>query len=229
MGQMSSALAHELNQPLMAILSYVKAATRIIETSPDQQGLLREVLSKTADQTVRAGDIIRRLRAFVEKRDHTRTPEDINLVAKESIALGLSGVRDSGVTLKLYLSEGLPRVNVDKVEIQQVLINLMRNAAEAMQNSTVRDLTVSTAIDGGSHVVVAIKDTGPDLSEDVAQRLFQPFVTTKAEGMGMGLNICRTIVEAHGGRLWAEPNSTSGMTFQFRLPAHAITDHEDDA
>jgi two-component system sensor kinase FixL len=220
MGQMSSALAHELNQPLTAILSYVKAATRIVESPQLQADMLKEVLAKTADQTVRAGDIIKRLRTFVEKREHASTPESINKLITEAIALGLAGVKDSGVQLHLQLSENLPPVNVDKVEIQQVLINLMRNAVEAMQISPSRHLSISTSLDGPGYIDVTIADTGPGMSPGVAQRLFHPFVTTKSDGMGMGLNICRTIIEAHGGRIWLDISTEAGTVFRFRLPVY---------
>ncbi len=220
MGQMSSALAHELNQPLTAILSYVKAASRLVESGKLQADILSEILGKTADQTMRAGDIIRRLRAFVEKRDHARAPESLNDMIGEAMALGLTGVRNSGVQVTMRLSNNLPLVNADRVEIQQVLINLMRNAAEAMQTSEVRNLSVSTDSDGADYVAVAITDTGPGLSPEVTQRLFQPFVSTKSEGMGMGLNICRTIIEAHGGRIWADAGENGGAVFRFRLPIY---------
>ncbi len=218
MGQMSSALAHELNQPLTAILSYARGARRLAESLKGDVAELRDILEKVAEQAGRAGNIIRRLRAFVEKREPNRVSEDINKLVEESVNLGLVGVRDANIKLKVQLDTEAPRVFVDKIEVQQVLVNLMRNAAEAMQNSARRELTVSTNRESSDFVTVTVSDTGPGLSPEVAARLFQPFVTSKTDGMGMGLNICRTIVEAHGGRLWSDANPGGGAVFRFRLP-----------
>ncbi len=219
MGQMSSALAHELNQPLTAILSYSNAAARMIGAPALDGEELRDVLSKIAEQTARAGHIIRRLRAFVEKREPNRVSEDINLLIADSVELGFTGMRDNGVKLRLRLDPEVPHVTMDRIEIQQVLVNLVRNAAEAMQESPKRELLVWTRRDGDDHVGVSVADTGPGISAEVSRRLFQPFVTTKPNGMGMGLNICRTIIEAHGGRLWADSNPDGGTVFHIRLPA----------
>jgi two-component system sensor kinase FixL len=224
MGQMSSALAHELNQPLTAILSYSKAAEKMAETLVDDVSELPDVLNKIAEQAARAGHIIRRLRAFVEKREPNRLPEDVNQLVEESVALGLVGIRDVGIRLKVQLEPDLPRANVDKIEIQQVMVNLMRNAAEAMLDSETRELTISTDSDGGGYVTVTVADTGPGLAPDVARRLFEPFVSSKSNGMGMGLNICRTIIEAHGGRLWSDPNPAGGAIFRFRIPVYEAMD-----
>jgi two-component system sensor kinase FixL len=219
MGQLSSALAHELNQPLTAITNYLNAARRTLQAAaPEEHARLGEILEKATGQTLRAGQIIRRLRDFVEKRDSNRWLEDPNAVISDSIALGLVGAADGNVKLFTDLAPDLPQVMVDRVQIQQVLINLMRNAVEAMQESGKRELHVSTKLGQGDFVEVAVADTGSGMPAEVAERLFQPFVTTKAKGMGVGLTICRSIVEAHGGKLWMTPREGGGTVFYFSMP-----------
>jgi two-component system sensor kinase FixL len=220
MGQMSSALAHELNQPLTAIMNYVKAATRTMSAIDGPQAeKCREWMDKATAQTARAGEIIRRLRTFIEKRETSRSSESVNKVVEEAIALGLVGSADANVRIHLELDPAITPIPIDKIQIQQVLINLIRNSIEAMQTVSRRELTVQTSADSDGAVEVAVTDTGPGLSEDVAARLFQPFVTTKEKGMGIGLTICQSIVEAHNGRIWATPNPGGGVEFRFRLPA----------
>jgi|SRR5579871_4670826 len=218
-GQLSAALAHELNQPLTAILNYANALSELVDWSTVQQGTIaRDVLEKIEKQTERAGEIIRRLRGFVEKRDPVRSPDDLNKAVGDAIKLGLVGASDDNVRLRVTLAPGLPDISFDRIQIQQVLINLLRNATEAMQNAPRRELSVSTAQESDQFVVVSVADTGSGLAKDVSARLFEPFVTTKAAGLGIGLSICRTIIEAHGGRLWTEPNAGGGTVFRFRLP-----------
>jgi two-component system sensor kinase FixL len=168
---------------------------------------------------MRAGDILGRLRAFVEKRERHCQSEDLNELVDGAVRLGLVDAHDAGIEVKIEPDPDMPRVTVDRIEIQQVLVNLMRNAAEAMMESRRRELTISIdQIDAG-YLTVSVADTGPGLPAEVARRLFQPFVSTKQNGMGMGLNICRTIVETHSGRLWSDPNPGGGAIFRFRLPA----------
>jgi two-component system sensor kinase FixL len=216
MGQLSSTLAHELNQPLAAIMNYMNAAKRTLESggAPDR---VIEMLDKAASQTSRAGQIIRRMREFIEKKEPNRVTEDLNAVISEAVALGLVGAADSDIVVKVELQPELPPLPIDKIQIQQVMVNLMRNAVEAVQQAKRRELKISTRLDG-DFAAIAVADTGSGMPEDVAQRLFQPFVTTKSQGLGMGLAICRTIVEAHGGRLWAERNPGGGTVFFFVLP-----------
>jgi two-component system, LuxR family, sensor kinase FixL len=216
MSQLSSALAHELNQPLAAVMNYMNAAKRSLDMGapPDR---LREMLDKAASQTARAGQIIRRMRDFIEKKEPDRRPEDLNGVVSEAIALGLVDAADSDVDVKVELAPAIPPIRIDRVQIQQVMVNLMRNAVEAVQQCEQRELRVSTRLDG-DFVAIGVSDTGPGLPEEIAARLFEPFVSTKSQGLGMGLAICRTIVEAHGGRLWAEPNRSGGTAFRFVLP-----------
>jgi two-component system, LuxR family, sensor kinase FixL len=222
MGQMASALAHELNQPLTAIMNYVKAATRTMSALEGPQvAKAREWMEKATNQTARAGQIIRHLRDFIEKRESSRTYENMNKVVEEAIALGLVGSADTNVKVHLDLNPGVPTTLIDKVQVQQVLINLIRNAIEAMQGSPRRDLTIRTATEGEA-IEVGVSDTGPGLSEEVASRLFQPFVTTKEKGMGIGLTICQSIIEAHNGRIWAAPNQDGGVEFRFRLPVTPV-------
>ena len=218
MGQMASALAHELNQPLTAIMNYVKAAARTMSALDGPQvEKAREWMEKATKQTARAGQIIRHLRDFIEKRESSRTYENLNKVVEEAIALGLVGSADTNVKVHLELDPGVSSTLIDKIQIQQVLINLIRNAIEAMLDSSKRDLTIRTKADGDT-VEVGVSDTGPGLSEEVASRLFQPFVTTKEKGMGIGLTICQSIIEAHNGRIWATANHDRGVEFRFRLP-----------
>ncbi|MCH8090947.1 MAG: PAS-domain containing protein [Proteobacteria bacterium] len=219
MGELSSALAHELNQPLAAIMNYVQASRRMMKKGG---GVVSEkayqMMDKALDQADRAGAIMRGLRDIVEKGEAARAASDINKVVEEASALGLIGAARAGIRLDLELGNELPPVNINEIQIQQVVMNLVRNGVEAMAASEKRDLTIKTALDHEDGVEVAIGDTGPGLAEEVEERLFQPFVTTKAGGMGIGLSISHSIVEAHGGRLWATPNPNGGTVFHFTLP-----------
>jgi len=223
-GQLGAALAHELNQPLTAILNYAGVLQELGTGAPGNEGqVLREVVARIMEQTARAGEIIRRLRSFVAKRDPDRQVQDFNETVEESLALGLVGAAHGNVNLRTSLATGLPPVFIDRVQIQQVMINLLRNALEAMQSASRRELSVSTSQDGDEHVRVSVADTGPGLSAEIAATLFQPFMTTKDQGLGIGLSICRSIVESHGGRLWTAPNEGGGAVFHFRLPvAHQM-------
>ncbi|MGC9952746.1 MAG: PAS domain S-box protein [Rhizomicrobium sp.] len=225
MSHFSAALAHELNQPLAAIMNYMNVAKRLL-ASPDAgaQAKAKEALVKAGDQAERAGSIIRRLRDFVEKRDGKRTVENINAIAEDAIALGLVGAKLAGIRLRTEFAPNSPPVLVDRVQIQQVMVNLLRNASEAMAGSAKRELTITTAGIDGSAVEVAVADTGPGIPEEVASRLFKPFITTKAGGMGIGLAISHSIVEAHGGRLRMTPNHGGGAVFRFQLPAAPATE-----
>ncbi len=229
MGQMASALAHELNQPLTAIVNYVKAARRTIDAVEGAAVTkAQELIDKAAGQAMRAGQIIRHLRDFIEKRETSRSQENLNKVVEEAIGLGFVGAAETNVKIKVELDPALALILIDKVQIQQVIINLIRNAVEAMQGVSRRELIVKTAPAEKNFVEIAVLDTGPGLSSEVASRLFQPFVTTKEKGIGIGLSICQSIIEAHGGRIWAEPNEGGGVAFRFRLPADAGTGADDD-
>jgi two-component system, LuxR family, sensor kinase FixL len=217
MGEMAAALAHELNQPLTATANYVAAALRLIDGPQPDLAQVRHALALASAQTLRSGDIIRRLRAFVARGETTRHPEQLDVMVEEASALALVGLGDRGVTVQFQRDPDLPPVIADRVQIQQVLLNLLRNAVEAMEGSAVRALTLGTAR-WDSMVAVSVADTGSGIPPSIEALLFQPFVTTKSEGMGIGLSVCRAIVEAHGGRLWAEPNPGGGSVFRFTLP-----------
>ena len=220
MGQMTAAIAHELNQPLTAILNYINAARRTMSVIGDPRASrVAELIDKAASQTSRAGQIIRQLRDFVEKRESARVEANLNSVVEEAIALASVGSADANVKTIVELAPGLPLVLIDKIQVQQVVINLVRNSVEAMQAVARRELRVTTSHDPESGVVVSVSDTGRGLPPEVASRLFHPFVTTKEKGMGIGLSICHSIVEAHGGRIWAAPNEKGGASFHFSLPA----------
>jgi len=221
MGQMNAAIAHELNQPLTAVMNYVKAAQHLIsqdEMTQAQKQSAIDAMNKAAEQTMRAGSIIRNLRNFIEKRESKRTPENINNVVEEAIALGLAGAADSNVKVKLDLEPGLPFVLIDRIQIQQVLINLIRNGIEAMTSARTRELALMTAAIEPGFAHIMVRDTGPGIDASVMARLFQPFVTMKEKGMGIGLTISQSIVETHGGRIWVEEAKPMGTAFNIRLP-----------
>ncbi len=219
MGEMASTLAHELNQPLTAVTNYVQSARHMLG-APDRFTAQRiaEIMDKAVEQTIRAGQIIRRLREFIRKGETDRAIADLNQIVREAAALSLVGAREQGIEVKIDLANDLPPVLIDQVQIQQVLLNLVRNGVEALQQVQDRRLTISTRCSGDG-AVVRVADSGPGLSPEVAAHLFQPFVTTKANGTGIGLSISRSIVEAHGGQLTAETAAEGGVAFQFTLPA----------
>jgi len=222
MGQVAAGLAHELNQPLTAILNYTNACLDTAEERGDSE--MKSILGKVAEQATRAGNIIRRLRSFVEKRGPNRSSEDIAHTVDEAIRLGQINAEERGIRMRITIERGLPTVMIDRIQIQQVLINLLKNAAEAMEHSSRRELIVAIGRAGPDLLQVSVADSGPGISEDVRDRLFKPFVSDKANGMGMGLSICRGIVEAHGGRLWLEANPGGGSVFRFNIP----TDDKND-
>jgi len=218
MGEMSSALAHEVNQPLAAISNYVRAATRHLANHHDPAAVkARELLEKTLGQTTRAAQVIRRLRDFIEKGETDRAVEDLNAVIDEAMGLALLGAAEAGVQANIAFDPRAPRVMIDKIQIQQVVLNLVRNSIEAMQGCIKCELTVRTTIEG-DFALVTVSDTGSGLDPKVTARLFEPFVTTKGTGMGIGLSVCKTIIEGHGGRLWATPNLDPGVSFHFNIP-----------
>jgi len=219
MGEMASALAHELNQPLSAIANYMKGSRRLLENREDQgAGLLRDAMDKAADQAMRAGDIIRRLRDFVARGESERRVEDLKKLIEEASALALVGAKDKGVRVRFAFAPGLDYVLADKVQVQQVLLNLIRNAVDAMESADRRELIVTTSPTPDNMVEISVADTGSGISPEVASQLFQPFVTTKSQGMGVGLSISRTIIESHGGSIAQRPNPGGGTVFFFTLP-----------
>jgi len=220
MGEMASALAHELNQPLSAIANYMKGSRRLLENRSDESAtLLRDAMEKAADQAMRAGEIIRRLRDFVAHGESERRVEDVKKLVEEASALALVGAKDTGVRVRFAFAPHLDFVLADKVQVQQVLLNLMRNAIEAMEDAETRDLVVSTAAAPDNMIEISVADTGAGIAPEISAQLFLPFVTTKPQGMGVGLSISRTIIEAHGGSIAARPNPGGGTIFCFTLPA----------
>jgi two-component system sensor kinase FixL len=185
-------------------------------------------MDKAVAQAVRAGQIIRRMRDFIEKGQTDRTAEGINKVVEEASALALVGAKQENIRVNFQLAPDTPPVWIDKIQVQQVVLNLVRNAMEALIHSSVRDLTISTAATFDGMVEVTVSDTGPGLAQVVAANLFQPFVTTKPKGMGLGLSICRSIIDAHGGRLWATANPNGGVTFHFTVETARPENHDDD-
>lgn len=219
MGEMASALAHELNQPLAAVSNYLKGSVRLLAAPQPKLDRISDAIDKAADQAVRAGDIIRRLREFVARGETERRVESLPKVIEEAAALGLVGAKEHGVRVRFRFSPAVDLVLADRVQVQQVVINLLRNAIEAMDETGRRELTVGIDPGEDGMAVVSVADTGPGISPEIAARLFQPFVTTKIEGMGVGLSISRTIIEAHGGRLWVDETPGGGATFRFTLRA----------
>ncbi len=221
MGELASALAHELNQPLSAIANYLRGAARLLESPAPDTERLRDPIAKATAQAIRAGDVIRRLREFVATGENERRNESLSKVIEESLALALVGVRSSDVRVRTVRGYVADTVFADKVQIQQVLLNLIRNAVEAMVGGARRELTIATAEGENGGAVVRVSDTGPGIGPKLAERLFEPFMTTKKTGMGVGLSICRTIIDAHGGKIWIEETPGGGATFVFTIPPEA--------
>lgn len=220
MGQMASSLAHELNQPLTAISNYVEGCRLLLDTSAATDlPLVRETMALVSEQALRAGNIIRRLREFVSRGETTRKVENLAELIEEASELALIGVKVDGISVKFAFHSTDALVLADKTQVQQVCINLVRNAVEAMQTSQRRELTITTARDGKDMIAVRVADTGSGITDEVRAQLFTPFVTTKSEGMGVGLSICRGIIESHGGQIDVEPNPQGGASFFFTLPA----------
>jgi two-component system, LuxR family, sensor kinase FixL len=230
MGEMASTLAHELNQPLSAITNYLKGTRRLLEgEAGERPDMMRDALEKAADQAIRAGQIIRRLRDFVSRGESERRVENITKLVEEASALALVGVKDRGIRVTFQFDPSIALVLADRVQIQQVLLNLIRNAMDAMEATQARDLAISVLPVDDNLVRVSVSDTGSGIEPQVAEQLFQPFVTTKRQGMGVGLSISRTIIEAHSGRIWVEPNPAGGTVFHFTLTAVNEGDVDDAA
>ena len=225
MGEMASTLAHELNQPLSAIANYMKGSRRLLAESSDERAtILRDAMDKAAEQALRAGQIIRRLRDFVARGESERRVESVKKLIEEASALALVGAKDLGVRVRFAFDPTIELVLADKVQVQQVLLNLIRNAIEAMEGSQIRDLVISTRAADEDMLAISVADTGHGIAPDMTPQLFQPFVTTKRHGMGVGLSISRTIVEAHGGQIDAQANPGGGTVFCFTL--RAVTKEE---
>jgi two-component system sensor kinase FixL len=220
MGTLASSLAHELNQPLTAITSYSQGATDLLagELDAEKLEMAREAMREVAGQAIRAGEIVRRMRDFLAHGETERHVESLPKLITEANALALVGTREHGIDVQVRLDPRAEDVFVDRVQIQQVLTNLVRNAIDAMIDSAIRSVSIISVAEPPGYVTISVEDTGSGISETVAEQLFQPFVTSKQTGMGIGLSICRTIVEAHGGRIWFESGRDSGTVFRFTLP-----------
>ena len=218
MGTLASALAHELNQPLTAIANYLEAGRDLLAADgPIDRALLGEAMAESAAQALRAGEIIRSLREFIKRGETVRQPEPLRELLAESAALAFIGVDSRGIDMDVSVDKGVGRVLVNRVQLQQVVINLVRNAVEAMQDRPVRILRVTASPADDDRIEVIVADSGPGLDPDMSRTLFTPFNTTKATGMGVGLSISQTIVEGHGGRIWATASSWGGAAFHFTL------------
>jgi signal transduction histidine kinase len=224
-GQMAAALAHELNQPLTAVVNSVNAAKRLL-TRGDRGNLqiAREVTDEAAEQALRASEIVRSLRQFLTRDETERRVEILPSMMEEAGALALSSIGPLRVHLKFEFDDHAQAVLVNRVQIQQVIVNLIRNAFEAMADQDLREVTLATRALGNGNIEIAIADMGPGIPGDIAGRLFEPFVSTKRDGMGLGLSISRSIIEAHDGQLRAEPNPRGGTIFRFTLPCSGELD-----
>lgn len=220
MGTLAAALAHELNQPLTAIANYMEAGRDLLDMDgPVDRDMLREAMRESAGQALRAGEIIRSLREFIKRGETMRQPEALRGLLAEGAALAFIGIDSRGIDMDVSVDPAIGRVMVNRVQLQQVVINLVKNAVEAMQDRPVRILrvTAAPATDMPGKVEVVVADSGPGLDPDMSRTLFTPFSTTKARGMGVGLSISQTIVEGHGGRIWAASSPWGGTAFHFTL------------
>ena len=222
LGLLTASIAHEVNQPIAAILINAQTAVRCLTRKPPDAGQATQLIDHIISDSMRASDIVARTRALVTKAPTQKDDLEINQAISEVIALTRSEVSKNGIQLQTQLAEGLPVIQRDRVQLQQVMLNLMMNAIEAMSpmSDERRELLVSTQAEAGC-VLVAVRDTGPGLPEVAIERAFEAFYTTKSSGLGMGLSICRSIVEAHGGRLWATANVPKGAAFRFTVPIHS--------
>ena len=221
MGQLTASIAHEVSQPIAATVLNAQAALRWLGAQPPQLNEVRQILSQITDDSKRAGDVIGRIRALIKKAPPQKEGLEINQAILEVIALTRSEVVQNGVSVRTQLAEGLPLIQADRVQLQQVILNLIMNAVEAMSGASegARELLISTSGDASNRVLVSLRDSGPGLEPASLERLFDAFYTTKSNGLGMGLSICHSIIEAHRGRIWAGANEPRGAVFHFTLPS----------
>lgn len=219
LGQMAATLAHEINQPLSAIINYLRGSQQHLQSDdPEVRRKVARGVSLATEQAIRAGEIVRRLRAFAKPGAGERRAESVGQLIAETAAMATIDADERGVRVILPSPSPTEVVLADRIEVQQVLLNLIRNALDAMENAERRELRLSSTA-AGNMIEVAVADTGPGLAPQVRERLFEPFVTTKTNGMGIGLSICRRIIDTHGGRFWAEDNVGGGTIFRFTLQA----------
>ena len=220
MGTLAAALAHELNQPLTAIANYMEAGRDLLaQEGAIDRSLLGEAMDEAATQALRAGEIIRSLREFIRRGEADRQPETVSTLLSEGVALAFIGINSRGIDMDIAVDPRVGRIMANRVQVQQVITNLVRNAVEAMEGRPMRILHLSAAPDDDGRVEIIVADSGPGLDPGVERSLFTPFSTTKPTGMGVGLSISRTIVEGHGGRIWATRSRWGGVAFHFTLDA----------
>ena len=225
MGQLATSIAHEVNQPVAAVLFNAHAALRFLQATPPDLEESRQALADIVKNGSRAGEVVARIRALIRKTPPQHDWLDVNEAVLEVVALTRDEGQRTGISLETQLAERLPRIPGDRVQLQQVMLNLIINAFDATSQITngARKVLIGTHEDAVDGVIVTVKDTGTGLDPERLERLFEAFYTTKASGMGMGLAICRSIIEAHSGRVWATPNTPQGAIFQFALPVQRET------
>jgi PAS domain S-box-containing protein len=225
MGQLMASIAHEVRQPIAAVVTNAQAGLNWLGAQPPDLEEVRQTLGCINRDGMRAGDVIGRIRALIKKAPSRKEELEINEAVLEVVALTRAEVSKSGVSVRTQLAEGLPVIRADRVQLQQVILNLIVNAVEAMSGvgEGARELLINTGRDSSNGVLISLRDSGPGLDPKGLDRLFEAFYTTKAQGMGLGLAISRSIIEAHGGRLWASANVPRGAVFQFTVPASPET------
>jgi C4-dicarboxylate-specific signal transduction histidine kinase len=230
LGVLTASIAHEVNQPLSGIITNASTCLRMLSADPPNVDGARETVRRTIRDGNRASDVITRLRTLYSKKEPSPESMDLNEATREVTALWLSELQRTGVVLRYELADDLPAVVGDRIQLQQVILNLLRNAADAMGTTDdhPRELLIRTERDEGNQVRLSVKDSGVGFTPQTADRIFEPFYTSKTDGMGIGLSISRSIIEAHHGRLWATPNDGPGATFSFAIPwtIEGVTDSE---
>ena len=219
-GEMASMLAHQLNQPLSAVVNYNKSCLRRLRSGNPEPEQLAEIMEQASQEAARASAIIQRVREFVRKREPDRRPTEINSLVEQTLSFMRPEAEKYNVALKFEPAGAAPEVDADRIMIEQVVVNLVKNGIEAMKEiAGSRELRVATALHEGRFVRISVSDRGHGIAADAAEHLFEPFFTTKPGGMGLGLSVCRSIVEFHGGEIWATPDPDRGIAFHFTLPA----------
>ncbi|MFT0173076.1 sensor histidine kinase [Paraburkholderia mimosarum] len=219
-GQLAASMSHEIKQPVAAIVTNVQTGLIWLDSVPPNLPKVQEAFARILKDAERTAEVLNRIHGIVESNPPSRESLQINEVIGEVIALMRAQVAESGVSVRMQLADDLPTIEGDRIGLQQVMLNLVVNAVEAMSGlgDERRELIVNTRRDESGDILVCIRDSGPGLAPDHIDRIFQPFYTSKAGGMGMGLSICQSIMEAHGGRLWASANAPRGAVFEFMLP-----------
>jgi two-component system sensor kinase FixL len=223
LGEMAAAIAHEINQPLAAIVNYLNSGLFLADTGHSEEnfGYITEDMARASEQALRAGEIVKRLRAFISQGAGVRTIESVEQLVDGAMALALIDAKYAGISVEKQVEVETAQVEVDRIQIHQVIVNLLRNAVDAMTLSPpdkARHLRIAVAADGNDMVSFTVADTGPGISPDIYEHLFEPFVTSKMNGMGMGLSLCQRLIESHGGTISVDNRPDMGATFTFRLP-----------